>query len=154
MSLIVLYFLHNTSVLSFYIDVVLTLSIGSGDELSHCLWQTMTWTKAYILSIGPLGTALNEIWIRIQWFSFRNMHSKTLTSVKSALTSNKIAPRIFSIRFRSHVWITYNLYTVFSIKIYTFLCLVLLWLWSSWQNYVDGLVQDYSNYIASALELL
>ena len=29
MSLIVLYFLHNTSVLSFYIDVVLTLSIPS-----------------------------------------------------------------------------------------------------------------------------
>ena len=28
MSLIVLYFLHSTSVLSFYIDVVLTLSIS------------------------------------------------------------------------------------------------------------------------------
>ena len=31
MSLIVLYFLHGTSVLSFYIDVILTLSIGSGN---------------------------------------------------------------------------------------------------------------------------
>ena len=35
MSLIVLYFLHNTSVLSFYIDVVLTLSIGSCSNIQR-----------------------------------------------------------------------------------------------------------------------
>ena len=37
MSLIVLYFLHNTSVLSFYIDVVLTLSMGMLDHSSHAI---------------------------------------------------------------------------------------------------------------------
>ena len=38
MSLILLYFLHSTSVLSFYIDVVLTLSIEDRNNLSaaHC----------------------------------------------------------------------------------------------------------------------
>ena len=35
MSLIVLYFLHSTSVLSFYIDVVLTLSISKGGPRSY-----------------------------------------------------------------------------------------------------------------------
>ena len=37
MSLIVLYFLHNTSVLSFYIDVVLTLSIEVWEWISNLI---------------------------------------------------------------------------------------------------------------------
>ena len=37
MSQIVLYFLHSTSVLSFYIDVVLTLSIGTIIQLTSLM---------------------------------------------------------------------------------------------------------------------
>ena len=37
MSLIVLYFLQSTSVLSFYIDVVLTLSIVSENGLAQAI---------------------------------------------------------------------------------------------------------------------
>ena len=40
MSLIVLYFLHSTSVLSFYIDIVLTLSIWSWMDDSHLFRST------------------------------------------------------------------------------------------------------------------
>ena len=59
MSLIVLYFLHSTSVLSFHIDVVLTLSINVVLRLYnyyifHCL--------VYLICI--LCTALEKIAVR------------------------------------------------------------------------------------------
>ena len=46
MSLVVLYFLHSTSVLSFYIDVVLTLSIA----IDH-------------LELASLALQLGALWI-------------------------------------------------------------------------------------------
>ena len=45
MSLIVLYFLHSTSVLSFYIDVVLSLSVGSDNGLSSKRRQAIILTN-------------------------------------------------------------------------------------------------------------
>ena len=42
MSLIVVYFLHNTSVRSFYIDVVLTLSINYGNYMKMHLQRFQT----------------------------------------------------------------------------------------------------------------
>ena len=55
--------------------------IGSVNGLSPDRRQTITWTNAGILLIGPLGTKISEILIKIQTFSFRKMHLKT-SSVK------------------------------------------------------------------------
>ena len=43
--------------------------------------QTIIWTKAGILLIGPLGTKFDEILIEIHTFSFKKMHLK-MSSVK------------------------------------------------------------------------
>ena len=50
--------------------------IGSDNGLSPDRRQAITWTNAGILLIGPLGTNLNEILIKIQTFSFTKMHLK------------------------------------------------------------------------------
>ena len=34
----------------------------------------MTWTNDDLLSIEPLLTNFSEIWIKIQWFSFKKVH--------------------------------------------------------------------------------
>ena len=54
-------------------------------ELTH--WggrHAIIWTSAGILLVGPLGTYLNEVLIKIQQFSFKKMHLKML-SAKSIL---------------------------------------------------------------------
>ena len=71
-----LYFLRSNSVLSFYIDVVLTLPIGSDNGLLPGRRQAIIWTSAGILLIGPVGTNFSEILIAIQTFSFKEMHFK------------------------------------------------------------------------------
>ena len=48
--------------------------IGSDNGLSPGRRQTIIWTNAGILSIGPLGTNFSEISIGIQTFPFRKMH--------------------------------------------------------------------------------
>ena len=50
--------------------------IGSDNGLSPGRRQTIIWTNAGILLIGPLGTNFNEILINIQTFSFKKMHLK------------------------------------------------------------------------------
>ena len=50
-----------------YIDLGNSLTQGNG--LSPAWHQAITWTKAHLLSIGPLGTNFSEIWIKIQNFS-------------------------------------------------------------------------------------
>ena len=50
--------------------------IGSDNGLSPGRCQAITWTNAAILLIGPLGTNLSEILIKIHTFSFRKMHLK------------------------------------------------------------------------------
>ena len=49
---------------------------GSYNGLSPDRRQTIIWTNAGILSIGPLGTNLSEILIAIHIFSFNKMHLK------------------------------------------------------------------------------
>ena len=50
--------------------------IGSDNGLSPGRRQTIIWTNAGILSIGPIGTILNEILIIIHTFSFKKIHFK------------------------------------------------------------------------------
>ena len=50
--------------------------IGSDNGLSPGRRQSIIWTNAGILSIGPLGTNFIEISIGIQTFSFNKMHLK------------------------------------------------------------------------------
>ena len=53
--------------------------IGSDNGLSPDQRQAIIWTNADLLLIGLLGTGFNEIWIRIQTFSFNKMHLKMLS---------------------------------------------------------------------------
>ena len=50
--------------------------IGSGNGLSPGRRQTIIWTNAEILLIGPLGTNFIEILIEIHTFSFKKIHFK------------------------------------------------------------------------------
>ena len=50
--------------------------IGSDNGLSPGRRQSIIWTIAGILIIGPLGTNFSEILIGIQTFSFKKMHLK------------------------------------------------------------------------------
>ena len=64
MSIIVLYFRHNTSVLSFYMDIVLTLSI----QYNHSLFQRISHYDS-LLSIT--GTPM--VWMSCHKVNTRNM---------------------------------------------------------------------------------
>ena len=55
------------------------VSIGSDNGLSPIRRQAIIWTNAVLLSIGPLGTHLSEILIKIQNFSLTKMHLKILS---------------------------------------------------------------------------
>ena len=59
MSLIVLYFLHSTSVLSFYTDVVLTLSIS----VYLCVWVSLSFCP----SVCPSVSCFVKIHLNITW---------------------------------------------------------------------------------------
>ena len=48
------------------------VSIGSDNGLSPIRRQAITWTNADLLSNGPSGTNVNEIWIEILTFSFHS----------------------------------------------------------------------------------
>ena len=50
--------------------------ISSDNGLLPGQRETIIWTNAGILLIGPLGTNFIDIWIEIQIFSFRKMHLK------------------------------------------------------------------------------
>ena len=50
--------------------------IGSDNGLSPDRRQTIIWTNAGILLIGPLGTNVSKILIEIHAFSFKEMHLK------------------------------------------------------------------------------
>ena len=53
-----------------------TTTIGSDNGLSPGRRQAIIWTNAGILLIVPSGTNFNEIFIAIQTFSFKKIHSK------------------------------------------------------------------------------
>ena len=48
--------------------------IGSDNDLSPGRRQAITWTNAGLLLIGPLGTNLSDILIKIHTFSFMEMN--------------------------------------------------------------------------------
>ena len=50
--------------------------IGSDNGLSPRRRQAIIWTNSWILLIGPLGTNLSEILIKIQTFSFKKIRLK------------------------------------------------------------------------------
>ena len=53
--------------------------IGSDNGFSSGRRETIIWTIAGILLIGPLGTKFSEILIEIRTFSFKKMNLKTST---------------------------------------------------------------------------
>ena len=52
------------------------MGIAPVNGLSPVRRQAITWTKADLLSIGPLGTIFSEILIEILTFSFKKIHLK------------------------------------------------------------------------------
>ena len=54
------------------------------NSYSHWLvawWnQAISWTKAHLLAIGPLGANFDEFWIKIHSFLFMNILSKMLSA--------------------------------------------------------------------------
>ena len=56
-----------------YVSVNYTI-IGSDNGLFPVRHQAITWTNAWLLSIGPWGTNFSDIRIKIQNFSFMKMH--------------------------------------------------------------------------------
>ena len=61
-------------------------NIGSDNGLSPGRRQTIIWTNAGILLIGPLGTNFSEILIVIHTFSFKKMHLKNVCEMASILS--------------------------------------------------------------------
>ena len=57
------------------------VSFGSSDGMSPFQRQAITWTKADLLSIGPLGIIFSEIRIRIKHFSFMKMQAKMSSAI-------------------------------------------------------------------------
>ena len=57
-----------------YMPQWIKLSIGSDNGMLPILHQAIVWNNAGLLSIGPLGTRFSEILIKIQNFSFTQMH--------------------------------------------------------------------------------
>ena len=52
------------------------LVITGSDNVLLPVHHAIAWTKADLLSVGPLGANLNEIRIKIRKFSFFKMHLK------------------------------------------------------------------------------
>ena len=55
--------------------------IGSDNGLSPGRRLAIIWTNAGIMVIGPLGTNFNEIFFKIQQFSFQKMRLKMLSGM-------------------------------------------------------------------------
>ena len=55
--------------------------IGSDNGFSPGRHQTIIWTNACLLSIGPLGTSFSEILIKIRSFSLKKMHLNVSSAI-------------------------------------------------------------------------
>ena len=62
-------------------------SVSSDSGLWPIRRQAITWTNAYLLSIGPLGTNFSEILNKIFTFSLKKMHLKLLSAKMAAILS-------------------------------------------------------------------
>ena len=70
-----------------HICVSKLIGISSDNGLSPGRRQAIIWTNAGLLSIGPLGTNVSEILIKIQSFSFTKMHLKTSSAKRRPFCS-------------------------------------------------------------------
>ena len=67
---------NSSSVNAAYMGSINWVGVSSGNGLSPVRRQAMTWTKADLLSTGPLTTNFCEIQIKIQSVAFMKMHLK------------------------------------------------------------------------------
>ena len=72
------------------------VNISSDNDLPPIQCQTIIWTNAGILLIGPLGANLDKILIKIHTFSFKNMHLK--------MSSGKWRPFCLSLNVLKDLW--------------------------------------------------
>ena len=84
MSVIVLYFLHSTSVLSFYIDVVMTLSIGVARKTANRI--LLRQSASARLGPGKSTGAPRKTTARQEWALFRMIHEDCFLQSARALT--------------------------------------------------------------------
>ena len=63
--------------------------IGSYNGMSPGMCQAIIWTNAGILLIGPSGTNFSDILIRIQTFSFKEIHMKIMVVCQMASISSR-----------------------------------------------------------------
>ena len=59
-------------------DILVNIDSGNGSSLDR--WQAIKWCNADWLIIALLGTSFNEISIKIQFFSLKNMYLKMLSA--------------------------------------------------------------------------
>ena len=78
--------------------------IGSDNGLSPGRRQTITWTNAGILLIGPLGTNFGEMLIEIHTFSFKKIHLE--------MSSRKWRPFCLGLNVLMHMQWTSQLWRV------------------------------------------
>ena len=94
--------------------------IGSDNGLSPCRRQPIIWTNAAILLIGPLGTNFNEIFIKIQIFSFQKFFENVGCEMSAILSRPQCVNDI------SRVLFIFNVYGL--IVILNAILLLLIWL--------------------------
>ena len=56
----------------------------------HLFSQAIIWTNDGLLSIGPLGTNVSEIWNKIKQFSLNKMNLKTPSAILSLPQFDKV----------------------------------------------------------------
>ena len=124
--------------------------ICSDNGLSPGRCQAIIWTNAGILLIVPLGTNFSEISIGIQTFSFKKLHLK-MSSAKwrpFCLGLNVLNENcIIHICWELLVWYSLNLWPSNCYNVLAHAIAQLL-------HHVNGLVQDWGNSSALAMELL
>ena len=64
--------------------------IGSDNGLAPGWHQTIIWTDAGMLLIGPLGTKFSEILIKIHIFSLKKMYFKILSAKMAILSQSNM----------------------------------------------------------------
>ena len=92
------------------------INTGSDNGLSPGRCQAIIWTNAGILLIGPLGTNLSEILIKIITFSFKKMRSKVSSGkrrpsclglnvlTKPTMQQSKISHNVSLCNRNVHTW--------------------------------------------------
>ena len=70
--------------------------VDSDNGLSPVRHQFIIWSSAGLLLTGPMGTHISVIWINLNHFSFKNMHSKMASAKWRPFISTSVGnPRVF-----------------------------------------------------------